>query len=142
MAGTKRSNTFARLFVYPVIEKMHQNIPNRIVAHLRCYVDDIALAIFGRFQDAVPGAIFLARKLFALLASAELVVSRKSTAVSSDPEALKRITSALAAEGLNLASARSAKGLGIDAPPGKRAAKTLNKRAAATKLKASKLRFL
>ena len=88
LAGSKRSNTFSRLMLYPIIAEMHKTIPKSIVSRLRLYVDDISQNVYGKLAAVMKESVHLVRSLYTKLTSAELIISPKSAAVCSDNAAL------------------------------------------------------
>ncbi len=143
LAGAKRSGTFARIFLYPIIAAMHRQIPPQITTRLRLYADDIAQNVYGKLGQVMKAAVSLVRKLYSKLAAAALVVSPKSAAVCSHNQALQYIVSTLKKEGIPIRSARAIRDLGVDATAGTcRAVATAKARTAKVKRKAQRVRTL
>ena len=91
LSGTRKSNTFARIFLYPILRDLHFQLPTRTACKLNIFVDDIALNVYGKLEHIVHDAAFVASRLFQKLTSAKLIVSPKSTAIASSRYALAEL---------------------------------------------------
>ena len=119
LAGSKFSNSYARLYLYDVLEAMHSELPLQVGQH----VDDLAQCARGMViaqlrRHTVSGALLLSR----LLSERGLTISSKSTAVTSARGTLKPLLEELARNGIPCSGELSMRDLGVDASAGRRRA--------------------
>ena len=139
LAGTRKPNSFARIFLYPRAGSLRNNIPSTISATTSIFVGDIAQSVCGKLGVVVDHSVCVARMLYTKLVAANLVVSEKSVAVCSDKSVLATVTSKPAKESIFINASRQARDLGVDAAAGARRAVTIAKgRAAKAKKKTAR----
>ena len=87
LAGAKRPNSLSRIFLYPIIHKLHANIPPHIIHDIGVFVDDLAQTVFvgEKSSDNALGEqmIIVARRLATMVQNAKLRISSKTTEVTS-----------------------------------------------------------
>ena len=117
VAGSKRSNTLARLILYPILHMLHYKFPGRV----RQYVDDISLVVRGKLaKQVVNETVEISEILFNELTSSGFRVSSKTTLVSSHDTLARAAVLRLKGSGINVVSCRVARDLGVDASGGAR----------------------
>ncbi len=109
---------FARMALYELLEKLHQELP---WATVREYVDDLAQVTFHRDEDVVvqrtvQAGCFLVKGLEAL----GFTMSAKSLCMSSTKKLATSVVAALKRAGVTLSHTRVAKDLGMDSSLGRR----------------------
>ena len=143
LAGTRKSNTFARIFLYPIIQKLHYEIPASISTTIKIFVDDIAQNVYGALNNIVDDAELVVKALYSKLIDSQLVISKKSTAIASSARILEELRVKLQKSGIQISTAKSVKDLGVDATAGKRrSTKTIRARTSKAKSKGVKLTAL
>ena len=141
IAGSKRSNTFARIFMYLIIHAYLYQVPEQITTTIETFVDDLAQLVYGRLNMIIPQAVHVIKLLWKLLVSSSLKISAKTTIVSSNRAAAREVASQLQGAALVCKSDCSVRDLGVDAGGGKLRTVSVHRgHIAKVKLKASGMR--
>ena len=120
IAGCTRSNPLARIFLYPILAKVHQVLPEGTLS-LRSFVDDLAQK--AESQDkvrVVDDTVTACSVIAAECICRKLKISVKKTCfLASSPGLRKQIQDELRSVGLTFAPTLRARDLGLDATAGR-----------------------
>ena len=148
LAGSRRGNTFARVVLYPIIHKIHYNIPHSLSLESGVHVDDIAQSLrysssLSSSRDIVADAVRVGKMLVTSIQAQNLIISSKSVIVSSSKSLAREVSDQLAKQGIKIVAQDAGRDLGLDAGAGARRRVAIQtSRAAKGKMRALKLRFL
>ena len=139
LAGSKFSNCYARVYLYEVMQSMHDQVPIQMGQH----VDDIAQAARGALHLVKRHTVQAAVLLKGMLGKRHLAISGKSVAVCSRPGVLKGLLKELEDAGVPCGGALSAKDLGLDTGAGvRRSVKVFRGRVLKGSKRVAKLRVI
>ena len=115
LAGSKYSNSYARAYLYDMLDSLHMAVPVTLGHH----VDDLATLAHGDATSVLEMLVEAATCLRDGFASRQLVVSTKTVVTASARQLADSICSSLHALCIPCKAARAARDLGLDSASGK-----------------------
>ena len=136
LAGSKYSNSYARAYLYDMLDGLHMAAPVTQSQH----VDDLATLAHGDATSVLEMLVEAATCLRDGFASRQLVVSTKTVVTASTHQLADSICGSLHALGIPCKAARAAKDLGLDSASGRhRFTKVIQARLAKARVRLGKL---
>ena len=131
LAGGKFSNSYARLYLYDILEELHNDFSSVTLGE---HVDDVATLGVGIEDEVLDTMKHLAEQFSDRLKRVKLTISPKTVVTSSSPQLALKLCKFMEQIGITSTAARAARDLGVDAGSGVRRS-TLVQKARHTKAK-------
>ena len=109
LAGSKFSNSYARLYLYDILEDLHYKFP----IHVGLHVDDVAMQYHGDIEEGIIVMEAASLAFASSIGKRALKISPKSTIVSSKPAAAKELARRLKRGGVHVAVDWRVRDLGV-----------------------------
>ena len=139
LAGTKYNNSYARAYLYDMLDSLHMAVPITLGQH----VDDLATLAYCDATNVIEMLVEAAICLRDGFASRQLIVSTKTVVTASTRQLADSICGTLHALGIPCKAARAARDLGLGSASGRhRSTKVIQARLSKAKARLGRLAII